>query len=70
MGDEEDLTTANEKFLGRLVKEKVDKISLNFYFNLNFLNQVDFILKVWNRLFHFGQVPIGCKTFLHDARSK
>jgi len=28
MGDEEDLSTANEKFLGKLVKERVDKQTL------------------------------------------
>ena len=37
MGDEEDLSTANEKFLGKLVKERVDKtISLGFFLILFF----------------------------------
>jgi hypothetical protein len=36
MTDEEDLTTANEKFLGKLVREKVANILLILNIKLNF----------------------------------
>ncbi len=37
MGDEEDLSTANEKFLGKLVKERVDKQTLTIYLSSRLL---------------------------------
>lgn len=53
MTDEEDLSTANEKFLGKLVKQKVKKIP---YFKIFHPNLIYFLLTVLvqNRLFHFG----------------
>ena len=69
MKDDEDLSTTNEKFLGKLVREKV-WIRQAYLLSDDQLVLIKSFFQVRNRLLHLGQVPVVRETILHNARSK
>ena len=62
MNDDEDLSTANEKFLGKLVKQKVIKVYFEkLYFKLN--NMINYIFQYGTDFFILDKYPLNVRPF-------
>jgi hypothetical protein len=54
MNDDEDLTTANEKILGKIIKEKVNILSLFYFGGVFGVHKFCCFCQVWYRFLYLG----------------